>query len=75
MPQLATLLIVVALGLGLLILGGGLFSLIRRAMVGYYALKPQDPPQPGDYGLDQSGVATTGPGAAESDTTLGAENG
>jgi len=74
-PQLATSLVVLALGLGLAILGGGLFALTKRAMIGYYTLKRQEPSQPGNYGLNQSHTAVAGPVDGEANQTSGAKNG
>jgi len=47
------LLILIAVLVLLLVLGGGALLLVKLGVITHYALKP-DPPEPGDFGLDQS---------------------
>lgn len=76
MELVAIPLVLLALGFGfLLILGGGLFFLLKWGAIGHYALKKEEPPQPGDYGLDQSSVPIADPGHGELDQTSGVNNG
>lgn len=55
MEGLVILALLVAAGLVLLlVLGGGLVVLIKLGVIGQHLLRPPEPPDEGEYRLDQS---------------------